>query len=143
MKLEDLLTAPILEPDLYTELMEFCANDVIEVGKEIAAAGSDVVRVVGNIANSSMVGGEFYREHIFRYEKRYIDSLTSDGCKVLFHNCGQCAALLPVYRTMLDGQALESLSPPAAGGDVTDLKAARAALGTTLSWSATSTRSTC
>ncbi len=129
MKLEELFTAPILEPALYTELMEFCANDVIKVGKKIAAAGGDVVRVIANIANSSMVGGEFYSEHILPYEKRYIDSLTSDGCKVLFHNCGQCAALLPVYRTMLDGQALESLSPPAAGGDVTDLKAARAALG--------------
>jgi len=129
MKLEELLTAPILKPQFYKELMALCENDVTRVGVEIARAGSDVVRVVGNIANSGMVSVDFYREHVYPYEKRYVEALAAEGCKVLFHNCGQCASLLAVYREMLDGQALESLSTPATGGDVSDLKTAREALG--------------
>jgi len=129
MKLEDLLVAPILKPDFYKEIMALCENDVIAVGVEIARADSDVVRVVGNIANSGMVSPDFYREHIYPYEKRYVDALAAEGCNVLFHNCGRCASLLPVYREMLPGQALESLSTPATGGDISDLKTARQALG--------------
>ena len=83
-KLEDLFTDPLLKPDFYRELMEFCANDVIEVGRQIAKAGGDIMRVVGNVANSGMVGSRFYFEHIFSYEKRYIDSLTSLGSRVFF-----------------------------------------------------------
>ncbi|HUT30732.1 MAG TPA: uroporphyrinogen decarboxylase family protein [Sedimentisphaerales bacterium] len=128
-KLQDLFIDPLLNPDLYRQLMEFCANDVIEVGKAVAQAGGDVMRIVGNVANSGMVGGSFYLDHIFPYEKRYIDALASDGIKVLFHNCGQCAALLEVYREMLDGQALESLSTAGSGGDITSLRSARDTLG--------------
>ncbi|MHC4238246.1 MAG: uroporphyrinogen decarboxylase family protein [Planctomycetota bacterium] len=128
-KLEDLLMDPLVNPDLYRPLMEFCTNDVTQVGKAIARAGGDVMRVVGNVANAGMVGGKFYLDHIFSYEKRYVDALASDNVKVLFHNCGQCAALLEVYRDMLDGQALESLSTAGSGGDVTSLKEARALLG--------------
>jgi hypothetical protein len=128
-KLEDLLVDPVINPNFYKELMEFCADDVIQVGKKIAEAGGDVMRVVGNVAHGGMVSSRFYLEHIFPYEKCYISSLTSDGSKVLFHNCGQCASLLEVYRTMLDGQALESLSTPPSGGDITSLKSARRTLG--------------
>jgi hypothetical protein len=128
-KLEDLFMDPLLRPGFYKELMEFCTNDVIQVGEAIAKAGGDVMRVVGNVANAGMVGGRFYLDHIFPYEKRYVDALSSTGAKVLFHNCGQCAALLEVYREMLDGQALESLSTAGSGGDITSLKSAREALG--------------
>jgi hypothetical protein len=128
-KLQELLMDPVLRPDFYKELMEFCTDDVVHVGKEIAKAGGDVMRVVGNVANGGMVGSKFYLEHIFPYEKQYIDSLTSTGSKVLFHNCGQCVCLLEVYRTMLGGQALESLSTPSSGGDVESLRSARHTLG--------------
>ena len=128
-KLEDLLVDPIMNPGFYKELMEFCTDDVIAVGRQIVKAGGDVMRVVGNVAHGGMMSSKFYLEHIFPYEKRYIDALTSDGCKVLFHNCGQCVSLLEVYRTMLDGQALESLSTPPSGGDITSLKSEHEVLG--------------
>ncbi len=128
-KLEELLTDPILLPDFYRDLMELCTEDVIEVGRKVAEAGGDVMRVVGNVANSGMVGSDFYFEHIYPYEKRYVDSLASAGSKVLFHNCGQCAGLLEVYRAMLDRQALESLSTPSSGGNIASLKDAREKLG--------------
>jgi len=128
-KLEDLFTDPILQPDLYKELMELCTEDAIAVGMQVLKAGGDVMRVVGNVANSGMVGSDFYMEQIFGYEKRYIDALSGNGGKVLVHNCGQSFGLLQVYRQMLDGLALESLATPSAGGDVTDLRAAREMVG--------------
>ena len=129
MNLEDLLMAPILKSEFYKQIMALCEEDVTCVGVEIAKAESDVVRVVGNIANSGMVSADFYREHIYPYEKSYVDALAAEGSKVLFHNCGQCSSLLGVYREMLDGQALESLSTAPTGGDVADLTRAREILG--------------
>ncbi len=129
MDAEDLLLKPLLEPDFYAGLMNLCTDDVIPVGEHIAQSGGDVVRVVANIANSGLVGPAFYEEHILPYEKRYIDALAAAGGRVLFHNCGQCASLLPVYREMLDGHALESLSAPGSGGDIDSLRSAREALG--------------
>jgi len=128
-KLEDLLTDPVLNPEFYADLMELCTADVIAVGMRVAQAAGDVMRVVGNVANSAMVGAEFYRRHILPFEKQYIDALAGAGRKVLFHNCGRCAGLLEVYREMLAGHALESLSPPACGGDIEDLAQARQKLG--------------
>ncbi len=126
---EDLLLKPLLEADFYRDLMVFCLQDVIQVGELIAAGGGDVVRVVGNIANSGLVSPEFYREHILPFEQRYIDALSQVGGKVLFHNCGQCASLLGVYRDMLDSHTLESLSTRRTGGDIASLRYAREALG--------------
>lgn len=128
-KLEDLLMDPILRPDFYKELMEFCTEDVIAVGSQIVNAGGDVQRVVGNVANSGMVSPQFYHEYVYPYEKRYVDALSCSACKVLFHNCGQCATLLEAYGEMLDRQALESLSTPGSGGDIVSLKSARESLG--------------
>jgi uroporphyrinogen-III decarboxylase len=128
-KLEELFMDPILRPDFYTELMDFCTEDVIAVGTQVVKAGGDVMRIVGNVANSNMVSPQFYHEHVYPYEKQYVDSLTSNGSKVLFHSCGQCASLLEVYSEMLKDQALESLSTPGSGGDVVCLKSARESLG--------------
>lgn len=127
--LERLLTAALTEPDFYADLMEFCTDDVITAGKQVAETAGDVMRVVGNIANASMVGPDFYRRFVLPYEKRYVEALTGDSAKVLFHNCGPCFALLEVYAGLLEGQALESLSPAACGGDVEDLADARKKLG--------------
>jgi len=128
-KLEELFMDPIIKHDLYSAIMELCTEDVIKVGTRIAQAGGDVQRVVGNVANSGMVSGDFFLEHIYPYEKRYIDALTSKESKVLFHNCGRCSGLLEVYSKMLEDQALESFSQPASGGDIENLREARQKLG--------------
>jgi len=128
-KLEELFMDPIINPDLYKELMELCTEDVIKVGKQVVRAGGQLQRVIGNIANAGMVSSGFYREHVMGYEKRYIDALTESGCKVLFHNCGQCSGLLEVYGDMLAGQALESFSTGGSGGDIESLADARKRLG--------------
>jgi len=128
-KLEDLLVDPFLNQKFFHELMEFCKDDVTQIGKKIVAAGGDAVRVIGNVANAEMVSSQFYREYILPYEKQYIDTIAAAGGKVLFHNCGKCMNLLGVYREMLDGHMLESFSTPASGGDIASLKDARKRLG--------------
>jgi len=129
MNLEGLLTAAVTDGAFYGQLMELCLSDVVAAGAKVAAAGGDVMRVVGNIAGGGVVGPAFYARHVLPYEKRYIDSLSVGGAKVLFHNCGQCTGLLNIYARMLDGNALESLSPAAAGGDIDSLRAARGMIG--------------
>jgi len=128
-KLEELFMDPIINPELYKDLMEICTEDIISVGRQVVKAGGELQRVVGNVANSGMVSSAFYREHVMPYEKRYIDALTENGCNVLFHNCGQCDGLLGVYGEMLAGQGLESFSTAGSGGDIESLADARKTLG--------------
>ncbi|MBA7712108.1 hypothetical protein ES703_121078 [subsurface metagenome] len=63
-KLKDLLVDPIMDPGFYKELMEFCTDDVIGVGRQIVKEGGDVMRVVGNVAHDGMMSSKFYLEHI-------------------------------------------------------------------------------
>ena len=125
MNLEDLLVAPLLKSELYKQFMEFSLKDTIDITTLVVKSGGDVVRIIGNVANGGIVSDKFYRDFIYPYEKSLIDSVTSVGGRVLFHNCGKCQSLLPLYKEMLDGHALESLSTTDTGGDIISLSLAR------------------
>ncbi|MEN6383969.1 MAG: uroporphyrinogen decarboxylase family protein [Phycisphaerales bacterium] len=125
MNLEDLLIAPLLKSELYNQLMDLCLKDTSYISSLVVKSGGDVVRVIGNIGNGGIVSNKFYLDYIYPYEKSLIYSITSSGGKILFHNCGKCLSLLPIYNEMLDGHALESLSTSDTGGDITSLNQAR------------------
>ena len=129
MKLEDLLIAPLIQTELYNELMAFCVQDVTTVSRQVVDADGDVVRIIGNIANGGMMSDKFYLDFVFPFEKQLVDFITSCGGKILFHNCGKSQSLLKIYKRLLDGHALESLSTPDSGGDIASLKESRELLG--------------
>src|SRR5258706_671585 len=64
-----------------------------------------------------MVSRDFFRTHIWPWEKRLIDSIQAQGIPVLYHNCGYARGLLPLYPS-LGLRAYESLTPAPYGDTV-------------------------
>ena len=116
-KVDDLLVDALLEPGFYHRLMEHFLGRYKGFVQQLIDAGADVLSYAGNVANGKMVSREFFLEHIWPYEKRFIDWIQSKGVPVLYHNCGYARKLLPAYPG-LGLRAYESLTPAPYGDTV-------------------------
>jgi uroporphyrinogen-III decarboxylase len=116
-KVDDLLVDALLEPEFYRRMMEYFQRRYMTFVHQCIEAGADVICYAGNVANGKMVSPDFYRTHIWPYEKRFIDSIQEQGIPVLYHNCGYASRLLPLYPG-LGLRAYESLTPPPYGDTV-------------------------
>jgi len=113
-KIDELLMDAMIAPEFYRRMIEHTLGRYQVFVRQMIEAGADVISYGGNIANGKMVSREFFREHIWPYEKRFIDWIQAQGVPVLYHNCGYARGLLPVYPS-LGLRAYESLTPPPYG----------------------------
>lgn len=112
--LEDLLTDPLDDPDFYGEFAEWVlARQMTEIAP-VLDAGVDMISLAGNIASASMVGPAFFERYVLPYEKRLIDFIQARCLGVVYHNCGDGAALIPAYHA-LGMRCYESMSEPPYG----------------------------
>jgi uroporphyrinogen decarboxylase len=130
-KVDDLLTDALLEPEFYRRMMEYFQQRYRVFVRQLIEAGADVISYAGNIANGKMVGQDFFRDHIWPYEKRFIDWIQAQGVPVLYHNCGYAKGLLALYPS-LGLRAYESLTPPPYGDTVLEDAVNAFGRGTTL-----------
>lgn len=112
--LENMMIWTYEQPEEYREFMRYNTKRIADRGIQMARAGADVISYEGNMATATMVGPAFFREFVLEYEKEAIKEIRSAGAEVLYHNCGDCNALLSVYND-LGITALESLTPPPFG----------------------------
>ncbi len=130
-KVDDLLMDALLEPEFYHGMMEHFLQRYMTFVRQAIEAGADVLSYGGNVGNGKMVGREFFRAHIWPYEKRFIDFIQAQGVPVLYHNCGYARGLLPLYPS-LGMRAYESLTPAPYGDTVLDEAVQTFGQGTTL-----------
>ena len=123
--LENLMVWACDQPEEYRRFMAYTVKRTAARGAQMARAGADVISFEGNMATATMVGPSFYREFVLEYERDAIREIRSAGAEVLYHNCGDCNALLGVYNE-LGISALESLTPPPFGD--CDIRGAKAVL---------------
>jgi hypothetical protein len=118
-KLDDLLLDAMLNPAFYARTMDYFLTRYMVFVQQMIAAGPDVISYGGNIANSKIIGPDFYKNYIATYEKRLIDFIQGQDVIVLYHNCGYASKLLPLYPG-LGMKAYESLTPPPHGDTYLD-----------------------
>ena len=116
-KLDDLLVDAMINPDFYGRMMEHFLQRYMAYTQQLIDAGADVLSYAANIANAKLVSPSFFREHIWPYERRFIEFIQDQGVVVLYHNCGYARNLLPLLAE-LDMRAYESLTPPPYGDTV-------------------------
>ena len=116
-KLDDLLVDALLKPQFYRSMMEYFVGRYKGFIQQLIDAGVDVLSYGANVANGKLIGADFYREHIWPYEKELVDFIQEQEVAVLFHNCGYARDLLPLYAT-LGLRAYESLTPSPYGDTV-------------------------
>lgn len=112
--LENMMIWTYEQPEEYRAFMRYTAKRVAQRGTQMARAGADLISFEGNMATATMVGPAFYKEFVLEYEQQAIREIRTAGAEILYHNCGDCNALLPVYNE-LGITALESLTPPPFG----------------------------
>ncbi|OHD73417.1 MAG: hypothetical protein A2177_09880 [Spirochaetes bacterium RBG_13_68_11] len=130
-KVDDLLMDALLEPEFFRRMMEYFQQRYMAFVRQVIEAGADVLSYAGNIANGKMVSRDFFRDHIWPYEKRFIDWIQAQGVPVLYHNCGYARGLLPLYPS-LGLRAYESLTPAPYGDTVLEDAVQAFGRGTTL-----------
>jgi hypothetical protein len=130
-KIDDLLMDALLEPSFYRSMMEYFLQRYMSFVRQAIEAGADVLSYGGNVANGKMVSQDFFRAHVWPYEKRFIDFIQAQGVPVLYHNCGYAKGLLPAYPS-LGLRAYESLTPAPYGDTVLEDAVRAFGTGTTL-----------
>jgi uroporphyrinogen-III decarboxylase len=118
-KLDDLLLDAMINPRFYQRMMDYLLERYMTFTQQLIAAGADVLSYAGNIANGKLISPRFFREHIWPYEKRFIEFIQSQGVAVLYHNCGYARNLIPMYPG-LGMRCYESLTPPPYGDTILD-----------------------
>lgn len=116
-KVDDLLMDAIVNPEFYHKLMTWALERYKTHIQQMIAAGPDLLSYGGNIASGKMVGPDFFRKHIWPYEKQLIEFIQSQGVGVLYHNCGYARKLLPLYPG-LGMRAYESMTPAPHGDTI-------------------------
>ena len=123
--LENLMIWAYEDPEAYRRLLEYTWRRTAKRGRQMAAAGADILSYEGNMATGTMTGPAFFREFVLQYEQAAIKEIREGGAEILYHNCGDCNAMLEAYNE-LGISALESLTPPPFGD--CDVQRARSVL---------------
>lgn len=98
--IQDLMIDPYINADFYIAYMEKITEMEIEFNTALAGFLPDGIGVQGNIANSGMVGKEFFDTHILPYEKRLVEAISSNNVFTVYHNCGKAKVLQKSYTGM-------------------------------------------
>jgi uroporphyrinogen-III decarboxylase len=108
---QKLMMDPYLHPDFYNEFMKTLTRLIVRFYEVLGETDFDCLGIQGNIANSAMVGPDFFDQHILPYEQQVIDIIRQAGKYSLYHNCGNARKLHPCY-VKLGMDIWETIPPP-------------------------------
>jgi MtaA/CmuA family methyltransferase len=86
------------DPGFVRKLFEFVLHLAIRFGEAQLEAGADVIGI-GDPA-ASLVGPQLYREYVWPYERRLVESIHAGGGWVRLHICGDTRRILPDIGTL-------------------------------------------
>jgi len=124
--IQELLMDAYLNQAFYQTYMEKMTELIVESNHALADTDFKCIGIQGNIANSVMVGAEFFDKYILPYEKQLVKAIHDAGKFTLYHNCGKARVLQESYVKMgLD--MWETVAAPPQGDN--NLKAAKDLIG--------------
>ena len=86
----------------------------------------DCIGIQGNIANSSIIGKDFFDKYVLPYEKELVSAIKKVGKPTIYHNCGKAKVLQRSYVEMgID--IWETVAEPPLGDN--DLESAKKEIG--------------
>ena len=124
--IQEILVDAYLNYEFYQAYMDKMTELIVENNTALADTDFQCIGIQGNIANSAMVGAEFFDKYILPYEKRLVQAIKDAGKFTLYHNCGKAKVLQKSYIKMgLD--VWETVAPSPQGDN--DLKEAKELIG--------------
>jgi len=129
---QELLMDAYLNQEFYQAYMEKMTELIVESNNALADTDFKCIGIQGNIANSGMVGADFFDKYILSYEKELVKNIQDAGKFTLYHNCGKARVLQESYVKMgLD--MWETVAAPPLGDN--DLKEAKELVGNSITLS--------
>jgi uroporphyrinogen decarboxylase len=113
-RLDDLLMDPYINPEFFAAMCDYFPGRTREIARQLIKAGADLLCAGGNMATATMVGPIYYKNFILAMEIEHCRKVKEMGGAYLYHNCGDAAALLPLYSD-IKMNVYESMTPPPYG----------------------------
>lgn len=98
--IQNILMDAYLNQDFYRAYMEKMTELIMKSNEALADTNFECIGIQGNIANSGVVGPDFFNKYILPYEKQLIKTIHDAGKFTLYHNCGKARVLQKSYVKM-------------------------------------------
>ncbi|MDR3708595.1 MAG: uroporphyrinogen decarboxylase family protein [Capsulimonadaceae bacterium] len=123
-EIQDAIMLGCDNPDLLHHYLDAILQKTLQVTRMWEGIPSDMVEVGGGAGSSTVISPSFYREFGLPYDQQQNELFHDIGLKVVNHFCG---GLMPMLDLVVESGAdgLETMTPPAMGGDCDLAEASR------------------
>ena len=113
---EEAIYAAMDEPDWVHYVLKTLSDRKLEVIEKAGQFELDLVECGGGGGSSTVISPAMHREFCLPYDQLQIKAIQDRGSMVVYHLCG---GLMPLLEMVVENgaDALETMTPPAMGGD--------------------------
>jgi uroporphyrinogen decarboxylase len=120
--IQELLIDAYLNQEFYQAYMAKMTELMLENNNALADSDFECIGIQGNIANSGVVGADFFDKYILPYEKKLVKAIQDAGKYTLYHNCGNARVLQESYVKMGLDMWETVAAPPQGDNDLQEAK---------------------
>ena len=125
--IQRLIVATYDDPAWVHELLGILLRRKLAFVHTLAGARYDLLELGGGDASSTVISPRIFDQFVAPYDSQIIDAAHAVGQRIVYHTCG---GMMPILENIaaMKPDAVETLTPPAMGGDV-DLAEAKRRIG--------------
>ncbi|MBN2579637.1 MAG: hypothetical protein JXB10_11660 [Pirellulales bacterium] len=114
---EKMILSTYDDPAWVRELLALLQGRKLEFISSMAGTRYDLISLGGGDASSTVISPKLFREFVSPFDAPIIAAAHAVGQRVVYHTCG---GMMPILEDIVDmgPDAVETLTPPAMGGDM-------------------------
>jgi len=116
-----MIVATFDRPEWVHRLMQILLDKKLRfIAESLDGARFDLIETGGGAGSTTVISPSLHEAFCLPYDRQMHDALHAVGQTVVYHTCG---GMMPLLEMIVDNHTdvSETLSPPAVGGDVTDI----------------------
>jgi len=114
---EQMILSTYDDPEWVREFLGILLKRKIGYARSMAGAEFDLVEFGGGSASSTVISPKVFEAFVAPYDSQVISVAHQAGQRIVYHTCGGMMPMLDLIVAM-HPDAIETLTPPAMGGDV-------------------------
>ena len=114
---QEMILAAYDDPSWVRELLGILQRRKLAYVASLAGAEYDLIGLGGGDASTTVISPKLFREFVAPYDAPIIEAAHQAGQRIVYHTCG---GMMPILEDIvaMGPDAVETLTPPAMGGDV-------------------------
>jgi uroporphyrinogen decarboxylase len=114
------------QPDFVHHALDRIVQKTLRVTEMWQGTPADMVEIGGGAGSNTVISPKMFAEFCLPYDRKQCDALHAAGLKIVYHLCGGLMQMLDLV-TQNGADGLETMTPPAMGGDCDLREASRRA----------------